>query len=532
MKTKFLLLSALAALTLAACQKDNDGLLRLYIEGMGSDSKMAAEGGASYWATGDKVDINGTEYTIDVDESSNTATVDATGATDYYGVYPSSIIDSRNGANYVLNLPSTYTYATTTHYGRTLQNVAAPMVGYAEYDENSSTSMQFKHVTAALNVKVTNYHYDYAIVVDTIMVLSGNYRLCGPTSVTINENFSLNATAFAEGDVDSIKCVTMLFNGGSTLQVAASSSANVQIPVLPVGAGNKFTVKISVHRADDATIKATLVRTQTTGGALSRAQIGYVPYNFGGPFSVSDSKKVIISSGNLQYKASDNIWRFAPSQFDCIRSGNSNIADDYDGWIDLFGWGTRDNPTLHTTNSADYSTFKDWGSNIGAGWRTLTNTESSYLFNTRTTVTSGMTGTDNGTARYVKAFINVIKDSGVVVFPDNFIMPLGVTVTTESGTIMYNGAYTAFRNFKISESDWRKMELAGAVFLPLTGRRLGTSVTNTDMGYYWSSKKTTGTAGYCLAFQNSGLNPNCTYYASNGTSVFYGHAVRLVRDVE
>ncbi len=531
MKTKFLLLSALAALTLVACQRENDGLLHLYVEGMGDGAKMAVEGGASYWATGDKVNINGMEYPIDVSESGNTATVSATGATEYYGVYPSSIVDSRDGANYVLNLPSTYTYATTTHYGRILQNVKAPMVGYVEYDANNSTSMQFKHVTAALNVKVTNYHYNYAIVVDTIMVSSANYRLCGSTSITLNDDISLNAAAIAEGDADSTKSVTMLFNGGATLQVAASSSAVVQIPVLPVGDGNKFTVKISVHRADDATVNATLVRTQTTGGALARAQIGYVPYNFGGPFSVSADKKVAISSGNLQYKASDNTWRIAPSQFDCIRSGNSNIADDYDGWIDLFGWGTRDNPTLNTTNSADYSTFKDWGSNIGAEWRTLTNTEFAYLFNTRTTATSGMTGTDNGTARYVKAFINVIKDSGVVVFPDNFVMPLGVTVTTD-GTITFNGAYTAFKNFKVSESDWKKMELAGAVFLPLTGRRSGTSVVNTDMGFYWSSNKTTGTSGYCLAFQNSGLNPNCTYYASNSTTVFYGFAVRLVRDVE
>lgn len=530
MMKKAVCLCILALMALSACQKEGDGLL-LFIEGMDNGSKMAVEGGASYWATGDKVNINGTEYTIDVNESSNTATVDATGATEYYGVYPSSIIDSRNGSNYVLNLPSTYTYTTTNHYGRTLQNVSAPMVGYAEYDENSNTSMQFKHVTAALNVKITNYHYDYAIVVDTIMVSSNDYRLCGPTSIIINENFSLNAAATAEGDADSIKSVTMLFNGGATLQVEAGSSATVQIPVLPVGAGNKFTVEISVHRADDATVKATLVRTQTTGGALARAQIGYVPYNFGGPFSVSDIKKVIISSGNLQYKASDNIWRFAPSQFDCIRSGNSNIADNYDGWIDLFGWGTRDNPTLHTTNSADYSTFKDWGSNIGTGWRTLTNTESNYLFNTRATVTSGMTGTDNGTARYVKAFINVIKDSGVVVFPDNFIMPLGVTVASDAGTIIYNGSNWAFKNYRISESDWKKMELAGAVFLPLTGRRKGTSVINADMGFYWCSKKT-NTLGYCLAFQNGGLSPSCTNYANNNTTVFYGFAVRLVRDVE
>ena len=37
------------------------------------------------------------------------------------------------------------------------------------------------------------------------------------------------------------------------------------------------------------------------------------------PFSVSETKKVIFSPGNLQYKASSNEWRFAKNQYDIIR---------------------------------------------------------------------------------------------------------------------------------------------------------------------------------------------------------------------
>ena len=86
------------------------------------------------------------------------------------------------------------------------------------------------------------------------------------------------------------------------------------------------------------------ISTMATEGALS------------GVFSVSDTKQVQFSQGNLQYQASTNTWRFAENQWDyvgtqipdqyghaggtVIGSDNSNISQTYSGWIDLFGWGT------------------------------------------------------------------------------------------------------------------------------------------------------------------------------------------------
>ncbi|MBQ8957576.1 MAG: hypothetical protein IJ057_03585 [Bacteroidales bacterium] len=59
-----------------------------------------------------------------------------------------------------------------------------------------------------------------------------------------------------------------------------------------------------------------------------------------GLFSVSATLQVRFSQGNLQYQASTGTWRFAESQLDYIGEGNANISESYDGWIDLFGWGT------------------------------------------------------------------------------------------------------------------------------------------------------------------------------------------------
>lgn len=59
-----------------------------------------------------------------------------------------------------------------------------------------------------------------------------------------------------------------------------------------------------------------------------------------GLFSVGNGKTVRFSKGNLQYQASTDTWRFAEQQYDCIGNSNSNISMFYQGWVDLFGWGT------------------------------------------------------------------------------------------------------------------------------------------------------------------------------------------------
>ena len=80
-------------------------------------------------------------------------------------------------------------------------------------------------------------------------------------------------------------------------------------------------------------------------------------------FSVDKEKQVIFSKGNLQYHPLNNEWRFALNQTDYIGEANSNVAPDYDGWVDLFCWGTGANPTNVSNDYNDYQIFTDWGRN-------------------------------------------------------------------------------------------------------------------------------------------------------------------------
>ena len=191
-----------------------------------------------------------------------------------------------------------------------------------------------------------------------------------------------------------------------------------------------------------------------------------------GAFAINgDGDYIAFSRGNLQYHCTNHVWQFATNQYDIIGNGNANISDSYDGWVDLFGYGTGNNPTLVNTSYSAFSTFTDWGVNaISNGgneanlWRTLTRDEWAYLFNSRA----------NASSKYGMA--TVANVPGVIVLPDVYE---GSTINTD---------HDGWGNNIISSGDWAAYETAGAVFLPVAGYREGTTVDNLgSYGFYWSS---------------------------------------------
>ena len=207
---------------------------------------------------------------------------------------------------------------------------------------------------------------------------------------------------------------------------------------------------------------------------LSAAETG----TSSGVFSVSASKKVHFAQGNLQYQASTGKWRIAPNPWDIIGEANSNISPTYSGWIDLFGWGTGDDPTRTSQENGNYSSFVDWGSKYGGGWRTLTADEWNYVLRKRKTA-SGL--------RWAQVTLEGVD--GFILLPDDWkssIYKLTCTNKTSSDV------YTPEGN-TISASTWNNIfATAGAVFLPAAGMRdkyrfiEGDEVLGTQ-GNYWTS---------------------------------------------
>ncbi|MBR2195931.1 MAG: leucine-rich repeat protein [Salinivirgaceae bacterium] len=254
-----------------------------------------------------------------------------------------------------------------------------------------------------------------------------------------------------------------------------------------------------------------------------------------GKFSVSGSKQVWFSQGNLQYQASTQTWRFATNQYDYVgddsdgnvyvgtqKSNNASISATYAGWIDLFGWGTGSNPTLCVYGDS-YESFSEWGSNIISNggnendqemWRTLTKTEWDYLFNHRSTE-----------YRYTKAKVNGV--CGIVLLPDNWN-----TNTYSFGK--YNDPAADFNT--VATGNWNKIEASGAVFLPLAGTRgFDSQTTSPDIlfpnswGEYWSKTGYDSNAvskeAYCFMYSNDDLQ----FITGQRCK---GKSVRLVQEVK
>ena len=249
-----------------------------------------------------------------------------------------------------------------------------------------------------------------------------------------------------------------------------------------------------------------------------------------GAFSVSASKQVTFSPGNLQYTQSTKTWSFAENQYDYL--GEANIAIDADilaDKVDLFGWSTSTtNFGVSTSTSyTDYSgSFVDWGTNkIGNDapntWRTLSKGEWMYIFYNR----------PNAQSLFALGSVNGVN--GTIILPDNWTTPAGVSFVASTtnglswqGSYYYNSNGTNYGDNTYTSEQWSKMEQAGAVFLPASGKRWGTDVYDVGyIGYYWSSTEYFERYAYFVGFYSIYLSPQ-DYGNRN-----YGFSVRLAQDL-
>lgn len=247
-------------------------------------------------------------------------------------------------------------------------------------------------------------------------------------------------------------------------------------------------------------------------------------------FSVAKSNQVFFAHGNLQYHPTNEVWRFADAGYDIVGNDNSKIARFCDGWIDLFGWGTADEPYNASTYTSAYpSDFTDWGTkNIsnggGRAWRTLTAAEWEYLLVKRPNAASlfGF-GCVNGTNGLI-----LLPDGWEMVKPENLTFVPAAENGFEDKGSYYQCTGDAYASNSYTENQWAPMEAAGAVFLPAAGSRFSKNVSEVNQkGYYWSAThaEEDGKAHY-IYFRSNG------YAVSSATSVNCGYSVRLVRDVE
>ena len=324
--------------------------------------------------------------------------------------------------------------------------------------------------------------------------------LAASTNVTATLSDDEDWTPDIEGEV------TTDGSGNATFAIGLEGSSDLNEFSLTV-AGNAITLVNSSKTLD--------------AGKIYNITRNAIPGALVGKFSVSSTKKVYFSKGNLQATTTDLganwTWAFAEHQWDYIgnAAGNTMVTAtspfiNGNATVDLFGWvgassnwdgvnkyGITSSDATNNKNGygnvASESLKSDWGTLIGSGWRTLSMAEWSYLLATRTV--NGGKGADKSYT--LNQSVNGKK--GMVIYPDN-----------------YTGAV-------YSGDNWASFEAAGCVFLPAAGWRDGTTIKNSinDRGYYWSTTPSNATAAKRMFFA-AGLE------LDGDNSRAFGFSVRLV----
>lgn len=305
-----------------------------------------------------------------------------------------------------------------------------------------------------------------------------------------------------------------------------------------------------------STISAQTVKIYKDGNVLLNVvdadSVVYVENEFSvclpGLFSVSPTKKVQFSPGNLQYNQKTRHWRFAMNQFDFTAEENLHCGDSsYDGYIDLFGWSSTStyfgiNTTVDTYGwlytsgdimDPEYITyfsqftgdFVDWGENmLGADYYTLSSNEWNYLRNNR----------DNADILCGIACVN--GSNGLILLPDNWTLPLGLSFNSGfSDPPSTKAKFAEHNNYSIEE--WQQLEAAGAVFLPVAGYRDGNNYDTYNKNWgakYWSSTPTEPTP---YDYQSKPTHSDALAIISENSEVSWsanctGCCVRLVCDAQ
>ncbi len=474
--------------------------------------------------------------------------------------------------------------ATVTARGVCWSTVHYPTVSGSHSTDGSGTG-SFTSGLTDLSANTTYYVRAYATnsagtAYGSEVSFTTSSNVTSPTVTTSSVSSITTSTATCGGNVSD--------DGGATVTARGVCWSTSQNPTVSgshttdgTGTGN-FTSNLTGLSAN-TTYYVRAYATNSAGTAYgsevsftTSGQPSVVGFDENGAsdavFTVSSSGQTVrFSRGNLQYTTTGThtvseggtatgTWRFAEHQYDYIGADNANISSTYSGWIDLFCWGTsgwNSGVTCYQpwSSSTDWNNFylngsylslmysyanADWGvynaiSNGGnqAGmWRTLTENEWTYLLNTRSAST--VDGVAN--ARYAMA--TVVGVAGLIVFPDTFTLPAGLTV------INVNTANVSYLNNTYTDSQWIQMEAAGCIFLPAAGERSGTNVEGGNIaGCYWSSTSPyfgssdnlhayNGYVAYLVVFKSwVSLDGNQVGILNTKYDMRYGGiAVRLVKD--
>ena len=477
-----------------------------------------AEGYTVLWSEGDEITVaDGLNSTFTLVEGAGTSRGRFVGTSEagdgtYDVFYAASV-----ATNYK-KLPG------TSRYNGDKVISSAPMAATITISNGVATITDFKNLCGLLRLTLKGSGTVKEIKIYASQALYGNFDILPDGSAVITSSpYNDYITQTCENGVSLSRTGTDFY-----ISLPPNDYTGVKIDVSDF-AGHTFTKTLKAEKSlNIARAQITPVSFSVTGlQGIPDTQDAVLP----GVFSVSSSKKVHFSKGNLmavKNSGSDYSWGFALNQYDYVgnRAGNTTIDNQATGSIvDLFGFSSAKNYFGISTyqSTAGYSgDLIDWGNAIDSEgtWFTLSLNEWKYLFG-------------NNTARkdkYGSATVCGVK--GLLFVPDVFNDPM---TNKGSEAFVPRSGNAAWNANVYSGNDWSAMEDAGAVFLPTAGYRLYDEDTHATMVgnvgsicFYWSSSIESTSyllQGYIIEY---GEDKDIKEYSK---ARFFGHSVRLVTKV-
>ena len=551
-----------------------EGPVLLTAEGFTSSTatKTSVQGSTVQWENGDVVNLNGTDYSITVNGDQASVSASLTVGDPVYGYYGCTATNGQTTTPSV-SIPSAYA-CNINEAGR--QVIALPM---AAYSASAGNTIKFMHLTAAVNVTIWNATTS-TLFIDAVTITADEYRLNGERTLNLTAaDYGIttdNTSVPAEN-----RTVTVSFATPLEIEPGETNTKSVQVPILPIGDDN-ITINVTSHNAhyDGVSVTNQTHTFNYTAGAAAlgrnymlSAKVKMDPrsanVSSNGVFSVSATKAVYFSQGNLQFCANvtnaenppyTREWKFAETDYSLISYVMEPIGEHYFSesstyWMDLFGYGASgfDNgqeayepwASAATTNEnypADYTYYignltgsADWGYNaisnggntVNSGWRTLSADEWDYVCNERTG------------DRFVPAKIEYTGGSrlGFILFPDNWSRSNYPTELQH-----YNDVDGTKNDNTITSSDWATYFVAnGAVFLGYNNYKVTATgeyswrtytVESSSSCVYWTSTWgiNTGASGFNKYMPLIMSSYNMKTQDIHPSRIGHGRAVRLVRD--
>lgn len=512
-KTTFILFAAVLFMT--GCKNEKEQVFTLDMpQFTGEDKTTFGSNNTTNWTVGDAILINSTHATVQAGGSVMTEPVTSVGGM-YYSIYPgratASSFNNTNG--YTFTMPTTYNYSAN--------ELKAPMFGICPAGE---TVIRYTNLFTLLKL-------DFVTIPTQVTITSTNSAITGDFSASYNK---------ATGEWTLVSPEPNSSN--KTLTITNNGYASVMYIPLPAG-NHKLTIE-GVSNVSGTNVVTPFYKAMASQQYMQRSIVYRIKCAH--PFSVSATKKVYFSPGNLQYYntstypvsldgnarwegdqiSSSSRLRFAQHQWDNNITSNNIIESrvllvtyhDVRGnnsWIDLFGWATGNHPGRSRTSSLAYSgreqTF--WGGTDFADWG---NPTSNAILNS--------TGTESWrTWHTAGTWYGLSKDEWTYVVSRSGKWKLG-TVNGTAGLILAPDDYNGSLSTSYSGTAWSNLEKRGVIFLPGSGyRHYGEGIVrswgySSDWNGYWSTTDASTSGDYYahfLKFTTSGTPQVGTHRVSH-----------------